>query len=65
MGNKQTLGKIIADYTADSICMGEFLASVPADGYTMEEAFLMYIKVMAKFEGDSFYRVVEGDIQKL
>lgn len=36
--------------------MGEMLASVPADGLTVEEAFYLYIRAMQWAEGDRFFR---------
>ncbi|RHH14417.1 hypothetical protein DW228_06345 [Bacteroides fragilis] len=49
-------------YSRSEVCLGETLASIPADGLTLEEAFDLYIVAMKWGEGDRFYRVDhEGD----
>lgn len=49
-------------YSCSEVCLGETLASIPADGLTLEEAFDLYIVAMKWGEGDRFYRVdKEGD----
>lgn len=41
------------------VVMGETLASTPADGLSLEEAFALYIAAMKWAEGDQFFR--QGD----
>ena len=65
MAVKQTMEQIITDYKEDDICMGEFLASVPADGYSLEEAFELYISIMKRIEGDQFFKIAEGETIEL
>lgn len=40
---------------------GETLASIPADGLTIEEAFILFIETMYWGEGDRFYMVTEDE----
>lgn len=64
--NKPTVESIRRDYFENSdVCMGEYLDFVPANGLSMEEAFLLYIAVMKKHEEDEFYKVVEGETIEL
>ena len=39
--------------------MSETLASIPADGLSIEEAFKLYVEAMYWGEGDRFYIVKE------
>ena len=48
--------EIKSGYGDSEVCMGEMLASVPADGLTLEEAFYLYMREMLWAEGDSFFR---------
>ena len=48
--------EIKSGYGDSEVCMGEMLASVPADGLTVEEAFYLYIRAMQWAEGDRFFR---------
>ena len=41
------------------IILNETLASIPADGLSIEEAFILYVKAMYWGEGDCFYMVTE------
>lgn len=50
------LEEIKSGYGDSEVCMGEMLASVPADGLTVEEAFYLYIRAMQWAEGDRFFR---------
>ena len=54
--SKPTMDQIQKDYEASEVVMGEMLASVPADGLSVEEAFNLYIRVMNWAEGDTFFR---------
>ncbi len=42
------------------VVMGETLASIPADGLSLEEAFDLYIAAMKWAEGDQFFRQEGG-----
>lgn len=59
--SKMTLEKVIEEYIHDDICIYDLLASIPADGLTLEEAFELYIAAMKKIEGDEFFRIAEGE----
>lgn len=59
--SKMTLEKVIEEYDYDDICIYDLLASIPADGLTLEEAFELYISAMKKIEGDQFFRIAEGE----
>ncbi len=48
--------EIKSGYGDSEVCMGEMLASVPADGLTLEEAFYLYMRAMQWAEGDRFFR---------
>lgn len=68
MGNKKklTLSDIKEIYYNDNdVCMGEMLASVPAEGLSIEEAFELYIAAMKWKEEDRFYKVSEGELVEL
>lgn len=43
------------------IILSETLASIPADGLSLEEAFILYVKAMYWGEGDCFYMVTEDE----
>lgn len=43
------------------VVIGETLASVPADGLSIEEAFILYVKVMYWGEGDCYYLITEDE----
>lgn len=51
---------IRAEYHKSEVCMGEMLASVPADGLSLEAAFELYIEVMKSVEGDKFFKSQDG-----
>ena len=59
--SKMTLDKVIKEYVQDDICIYDLLASIPADGLTLEEAFELYISALKKIEGDQFFRIAEGE----
>lgn len=60
-GGKLTLKEVQAEYHKSDVCMGELLASLPARGLTMEEAFELNIKARKWADGDEFYRVIDGE----
>lgn len=60
-----TLSQIQKEYHKSKVVMGEMLASVPADGLSVEEAFNLYIKALNWAEGDSFYRKTDDRIEEI
>lgn len=62
---KTSLSRIMKEYQANDICMGELLAAIPADGLTLEEAFELYIAAKKWADGDKFYQVIENEKQEL
>lgn len=59
--DKMTLEKVIEEYHNNDICIFDLLASLPADGLTLEEAFELYISAMKMMGGDQFFRIVEEE----
>lgn len=63
---KIDLEKIQTDYHQNDVCMSELLASTPADGLNMEEAFELYIKARKWADADKFFvHRDENDIEEL
>lgn len=62
---KTSLSRIMKEYQANDICMGELLAAIPADGQTLEEAFELYIAAKKWADGDKFYQVIEKERREL
>lgn len=60
-GGKLTLKEIQAEYHESDVCMGELLASLPARGLTMEEAFELNIAARKWADGDEFFQVIDGE----
>lgn len=60
-GGKLTLDEIQAEYHKNDVCMGELLATLPAQGLTMEEAFNLNIAARKWADGDEFYRVIDNE----
>ena len=63
--NKITLEQIKEQYHQNDICMGELLASIPASGLTMEEAFELYIESLNWSDGDRFFRESSGILEEI
>lgn len=59
-GGKLTLEEIQSEYHENDVCMGELLASLPARGLTMEEAFELNIAARKWADGDEFFRVIDN-----
>ncbi len=49
------LEEIKKEYLESVVCMGEILDSVSADGFSIEEAHLLYMRAMEWANGDKFY----------
>lgn len=62
---KITFNQLKEDYFNDDVCMAEFLASTPATGLTIEQAFYMYIRAMSWCEEDEFTLCSDGDYYDL
>lgn len=63
--DKITLEEVLTEYVNGEVCLGEILASLPARGLTIEEAFHLYIKAMHKVEEDEFLKISEGRLINL
>lgn len=61
---KLTLGKIKQIQFHSEVILGETLASVPAEGLTMEEAFYLYMQAMHWGEEDRFFRLADGSFEE-
>ncbi len=62
---KITFNQLKEDYFNDDVCMAEVLASTPATGLTIEQAFYMYIRAMSWCEEDEFTLCSDGDYYDL
>ena len=63
---KTDLEKIKAEYHKNDVCMSELLATIPADGLNMEEAFNLYIEARKWADSDRFFlHRDENDIEEL
>lgn len=62
---KVTLEYIEKQYNGNDISMSEILASIPADGLSIEEAFELYIKAMKWSDGDRFFVIANGEKEEL
>lgn len=49
------LDEIKKAYFESEVCMGEMLDSVSADGFSIEEAYWLYMRAMEWANGDKFY----------
>ena len=53
-------------YHKSDVVMGEMLASVPADGMSIEDAFYLYIAAQNWANGDEFTQVLgDNDNEKI
>lgn len=57
---KEKMEEVKATYHNSEVVMGEMLASVPADGLSMEEAFFLYVAALNWANGDEFTQIL-GD----
>lgn len=57
---KEKMEEVKATYHDSEVVMGEMLASVPADGLSMEEAFFLYVAALNWANGDEFTQIL-GD----
>lgn len=56
---KITFEDIQVEYQNSEVVIGETLASIPADGLSLEEAFELYMEALKSSCGDRFFREVE------
>lgn len=62
---KITFNQLKEDYFNDDVCMAEVLASTPATGLTIEQAFYLYIRAKNWSDKDEFELYSEGDYYDL
>lgn len=60
-----TIEKIKEIYAQSEVCMGELLATISANGLSIEDAFELYIKLMNYAEGDQFYQLASEETKIL
>ena len=61
-----SLTKLKEMYHKSDVVMGEMLASVPADGMSIEDAFYLYIAAQNWANGDEFTQVLgDNDNEKI
>ena len=61
-----SLTKVKEMYHKSDVVMGEMLASVPADGMSIENAFYLYIAAQNWANGDEFTQVLgDNDNEKI
>jgi hypothetical protein len=61
-----SLPELKKDFVENSdVCMSEYLASISADGLTLEQAFEAYIHLRRWADKDNFYCEVEGQMVRL
>lgn len=64
---KRAYESILEIYHQESDCIGDLLSSVDCAEYalTMEEAFILNMKLRHDIDGDDFYRKIDsGDMEK-
>ena len=60
------LTKVNEMYHKSDVVMGEMLASVPADGMSIEDAFYLYIAAQNWANGDEFIQIIgDNDNEKI
>ena len=52
-------------YHESDVIMGEMLASIPADGMSIEDAFYLYIAAQNWANGDEFIQIFGDDNEKI
>lgn len=58
-----TIEDIKHQYHQHDVCMAELLAQIPANGLSVEEAFLLYTQAMNYADKDSFFQIADGAIR--
>ena len=62
---KITFNQLKEDYFNNDVCMAEVLASTPATGLTIEQAFYLYIRAKNWSDKDEFELYSDGDYYDL
>ena len=61
-----SLTKVKEMYHKSDVVIGEMLASVPADGMSIEDAFYLYIAAQNWANGDEFIQIIgDNDNEKI
>ena len=61
-----SFNKVKEMYHESEVVMGEMLASVPADGMSIEDAFYLYIAAQNWANGDEFIQIIgDNDNEKI
>lgn len=61
----KNLSYVMTFYTYSDVCLGETLLSIPADGLTIQEAFMLYIESMQWGENDRFIQIMDEEVIEL
>ena len=61
-----SFNKVKEMYHESDVIMGEMLASIPADGMSIEDAFYLYIAAQNWANGDDFIQIIgDNDNEKI
>ena len=61
-----SFNKVKDMYYKSDVVMGEMLASIPADGISIEDAFYLYIAAQNWANGDEFIQIIgDNDNEKI
>ena len=61
-----SFNKVKEMYHESDVIMGEMLASIPADGMSIEDAFYLYIAAQNWANGDEFIQIIgDNDNEKI
>ena len=60
-----SFNKVKDMYHESDAIMGEMLASIPADGMSIEDAFYLYIAAQNWANGDEFIQIFGDDNEKI
>ena len=61
-----SFNKVKDMYHESDVIMGEMLASIPADGMSIEDAFYLYIAAQNWANGDEFIQIIgDNDNEKI
>ena len=60
-----SFNKVKDMYHESDVIMGEMLASIPADGMSIEDAFYLYIAAQNWANGDEFIQIFGDDNEKI
>ena len=60
-----SFNKVKDMYHKSDVIMGEILASIPADGMSIEDAFYLYIAAKNWANGDEFIQIFGDDNEKI